>query len=329
MTADAIAQVVADLREGRIMALPGNDKPTSEAAHRAAIQACAATSLIVDATAIYRDLIAPGDPIDVYEDHILVPPAADFAIAYENNHGNVLVLLACTIDVTKDDETRIPGWLSHAVATNTNPPGWRNHLVGDVNGRDIPEDMNGNHEINWAAIRWCVPMLAFAGGRSRGEACPTQGPSCMWVLLATGDGHLEDVHWMMLTNDLEPADVNLAGLVALGAINLLACTNVTAEEPARPRAERRRLARLGVTLKVLTVKPHRKATRGRSASLSADSTRLTSVRGHFAHYGACCSTHEPRGKLFGKLTGRYYIPQHARGNADLGEIRKTYELETS
>jgi hypothetical protein len=147
-------------------------------------------------------------------------------------------------------------------------------------------------------------------------------------MLATGDGKLEDVHWVMLTRALPLEAFQTPSLVLLGAVNLLACTNITAEVPSRPRAESRRLARIGVTVKVLTIHPSgRRSGPSRPRQLS-EGVRLTSVRGHIAHYGACCPTHEPRGLLFGKRTGRVYVPQHGRGSAELGEIRKTYELDT-
>jgi hypothetical protein len=43
-------------------------------------------------------------------------------------------------------------------------------------------------------------------------------------------------------------------------------------------------------------------------------------RGHFRRYD------ENSLGLFGKYHGTFFIPQHARGNTELGEVRKTYEV---
>jgi hypothetical protein len=45
------------------------------------------------------------------------------------------------------------------------------------------------------------------------------------------------------------------------------------------------------------------------------------VRGHMVHYGDCCpGQHAPKGLLFGKITGRFIVPMHARGNPEHGEV---------
>lgn len=45
------------------------------------------------------------------------------------------------------------------------------------------------------------------------------------------------------------------------------------------------------------------------------------------HYGDCCpGRHEPRGLLFGERTGRVWVPQHARGDAEMGTTRQTFHL---
>lgn len=327
MTAEGIARAISDIRAGRVDRLPDVSSETFDQALHAIARVATGDrtvdEVVIDASAVYEDLTSAGKPIDVYEDHVFVPPSRQFTVAYENEHGNVVCMLAATMDLLKDDPTTIPAWLADAVRTGENPPGWR-----DQHDVEFPEEFNGDHDIDWKALRWCCPVFCFAGGRKEGHAVRVQGPSCMWIMLATGEGKLEDVHWIMLTRALPLEAFQTPSLVLLGAVNLLACTNITAEVPPRARAESRRLARIGVTVKVLTVKPHRTARRGVSASISDTQQRLTSVRGHFAHYGACCPTHEPRGLLFGKLTGRYYVPQHARGSAEQGEIVKTYELDT-
>jgi hypothetical protein len=51
------------------------------------------------------------------------------------------------------------------------------------------------------------------------------------------------------------------------------------------------------------------------------------VAGHFAHYGDCCpGEHPPHGKLFGRLTGVYWMDQHTRGDPERGQVKTDFEL---
>lgn len=63
-----------------------------------------------------------------------------------------------------------------------------------------------------------------------------------------------------------------------------------------------------------------RTTKSASAAGGHRSTAIHVVRGHFAHYTA----DKP---LFGRLVGDFWIPQHARGSAEHGEIRKTYKVK--
>jgi hypothetical protein len=47
------------------------------------------------------------------------------------------------------------------------------------------------------------------------------------------------------------------------------------------------------------------------------------VRGHWVEYGP----EYGKGKLFGKLSGRFWVPAHARGSADTGEVVKDYKIK--
>ena len=51
---------------------------------------------------------------------------------------------------------------------------------------------------------------------------------------------------------------------------------------------------------------------------------LHKVRGHFRRYGS-----GGRGKLFGRISGRFWVPAHVRGAADNGVIVTDYELDST
>jgi hypothetical protein len=56
---------------------------------------------------------------------------------------------------------------------------------------------------------------------------------------------------------------------------------------------------------------------------------LSICRGHFVHSGIVGPGGHMRGKLFGSLTGRFWVAQHARGNSELGTIVKDYAVKSN
>ena len=113
--------------------------------------------------------------------------------------------------------------------------------------------------------------------------------------------------------------------VPLFAYNLLNCSNVIlVDEPSRSRSLARRIARTGVTLSEIHVLRQGTTRKSSSATTApAGSTRLHSVRGHTARYGV-----EGRGLLFGRIAGRFWIPQHVRGDSAYGEVEQIYRVDT-
>jgi hypothetical protein len=183
---------------------------------------------------------------------------------------------------------------------------------------------------DWSSVRWVTTSTVWLSGRSNatGRQFPTAGPAYGWRHAIGEHGEPLDLRWIHIVEEYPASNWDMAQLVLLGAMKLLACRNVAIVEPTRPRKERRRIERTGVRVHELTVRPMGKSTRS-IKGVQDGAVPLTSVRGHFAHYGDCCPTvHEPRGKLFGSLTGLYYRPQHARGRQEHGESRHTYRLET-
>ena len=115
-------------------------------------------------------------------------------------------------------------------------------------------------------------------------------------------------------------------LPVLFTFALMHCTNVASVDVPLARRYRRQQARVGNVVDAIRVKtlhlvafsangPDEASTR----SAEAGYTPLHLVRGHFATYT------EDR-KLFGKYTGRFWIPQHNRGSAAFGEVKKRYTV---
>lgn len=281
MTAEAIARVVADLRAARVRTPRTLDPATS----KVTVGRRWTPDTVVDATAIYHSLVERDEPVRLYEDHpCIAPPWPSAVVAYVNEHGNVIAMLA---------------------AVQPDPQRWETA-----------------EPIDWDRVRWVLTTLVFAGGRSAAIGpVPTAGPLHLWEFAIYPDGEPADLHWGQLVADYPMENWDMAHMVLLGALNFLNCRNVELVEPHRPRAERRRIERTGERVYTLSVFPIGRTTRAARRGEGAG-TPLTSVRGHFANYGAAFD----RGRLFGKYEGRYWIPQHARGAADEGEVTHDYKL---
>lgn len=112
----------------------------------------------------------------------------------------------------------------------------------------------------------------------------------------------------------------------LFTLNLLNCRNIVlVTDPARPRKVSRRIARTGVRVSEIHVLPSGVRKVGGEAVKSAPlgSTPFHSVRGHPRKYGM-----DGRGLLFGKYAGQFWIPQHARGNPEIGTVEQTFDIES-
>lgn len=284
MTAEPIARVVDDLRRGRARLLMRDRILNATATERAE-----RPQPVVDATVIYRSLVARERPVDLYGDHpCIAPPWDDAMICYLNEHGNVHVMQLTAQPWPKGERWETP---------NT---------------------------VDWDALRWQIDVFVWLGGRDgKGRDFPTTGPVHLMQYAVMPDGQPADMHYVQLVPRFPLKHWENPQLVVLHALSFLSCVNVDAVEPVRPFPQRRRLAKLGVRVHTLVVRPT-----GRRAASSTKpggdaAVPLHSVRGHFSEYGE----RYDKGRLFGKLEGRYWIPAHARGSAEHGEVDKDYLLQ--
>lgn len=306
-SAEAIAKVCADLKAERITNIFGMDYSKS-------MMEWIRNSEIVDATRIYHDLTDRQKGIDVYKEHVMCPVWKSALVGYVNQHSNVTVMHSFCADYGNGE---VP------IALIGQPPGQER----------MWESLSGTHEIDWPKVQWVYNITVWLGGRSNSTGViPTAGPLHLWRIAVYPDGTMADINWVNLDpkarDDPErwdPDQWDMANLVVLGAINLGNCVNVELREPTRQRAVARRIARTGVRVNEIHVKPISTSYRGRKGdSDTTSSVALHSVRGHFAHYGPKYD----RQLLFGKYEGRYWIPQAARGSAEVGKIEHQYVMES-
>jgi hypothetical protein len=301
VTAEPIARVMADVLTRSVRHLPDPDRESGQSRRRKPIAEFAMEQVddpvVVDATAIYDSCLpAPGEPYNVYEDYpCILPPWNESAICYVNRHGNVHVMHVTT-NSYDDSKRELP---------------------------DPPWPDGDDHTIDWPRVKYMAHVYLYLGGWGNGHAVETTGPLTLWSFALYEDGSPADLHWVKLADAFDPTDDQAPLHVVLAALNFLNCRNVAIVEPKRHRAQARRIERTGVHVHTINVFPPGKQTRGRKGE-PIGGTPLTPVRGHFAHYGPQYG----RGLLFGKHEGRFYIPQHARGNAEDGESAPDYKLVT-
>jgi hypothetical protein len=107
----------------------------------------------------------------------------------------------------------------------------------------------------------------------------------------------------------------------------MSCKNVQLIENQPPRYERRQREREKkpplTKYYTLEIEPMKKIlrTEGKSEEVGLKKA-LHICRGHFAHY-------TPDKPLFGKVSGRFWIPAHVRGSKEVGEIKKDYKINIS
>lgn len=110
------------------------------------------------------------------------------------------------------------------------------------------------------------------------------------------------------------------------ASSFMSCKNIQLVENHPPRYERRQREREKkpplTKYYTLEIEPMKRILRieGKSEEVGLKKA-LHICRGHFAHY-------TPDKPLFGKVSGRFWIPAHVRGSKEAGEIKKDYRIKT-
>lgn len=292
MSAEEIARVVADLREGRAKKPPG---PTTEI-YNAALRLVGLPQPVVDVTALYLERTTTMMDRDwqPYDEHpSIAPPWEDALFCYQNKHGNV-----------------VTGSMHAWEPERTSEPWW-----GTVNEADI----------DWSLMRWRVLFFFWMGGKTQGTIrTVTAGPTWMFEVAVEDTGKPHDMHWTQLYSGTSPEEMQVPQFVVLDALNFLNCRNIEIVEPTRRNFERKRIAKTGVTINELHVFPSGKTSRSAGVKGEPLGSAHAPVRGHFAEYGERYG----KGKLFGKLEGRFYIPPHVRGSKDMGESQQEFTLRT-
>ena len=118
-------------------------------------------------------------------------------------------------------------------------------------------------------------------------------------------------------------------LISIFACHLMHCRNVETEDVDPRRSMSRQMIRAqerkGLPFeyyKRLVVRPISKSRKTRKDVESGPKKRMHLCRGHFVEYGPKYG----KGLLFGRIEGRFFIPPHVRGAAEVGLVEKEYVL---
>jgi hypothetical protein len=289
--AERIAEVVADIRSGRTNHPAATDK-AGMLTSLEMLERAQRPQPVVDCTAIFN-LQRVAARIDLYDDHpSIVPPWVDALLCYANTFGNIICLQVHRKDWDGTTPDRVD-WMT-------------------------------DNDVDWQRVRWVAETAIWVGGVSGdGQPISTSGPCHMFRHAIHDDGSPADINWLALMarrgqfgkhSDIDDANLATweAAMVTVGAsLNFLNGSNVDVAEPARPRPERRRIARTGVAVQTIVVRPpgKRRDRSGAARPIDAAESVLSPVRGHWARYGPGYN----RGLLFGKYHGKFWIPGHVRG----------------
>lgn len=189
-------------------------------------------------------------------------------------------------------------------------------------------------EIEWVMIGTVLAEYHWAG---QGDQIVAIGSVKVW---ADGDGRCLGRSTGSLIDPGEDTDQEavegfesatiLVTIPSLLAISFMHCRNVDllpTEPPERlNRARVKRGKKALARYYTLNIQPMKEILHDEGQVEKTGLKRALHVcRGHFAHYGEAYG----RGRLFGKLEGRFWMPATVKGNLKEGLVVKDYNVKTS
>lgn len=303
---------------------------------------------LIDATFIYHTYLER-DSVALYEDHpSVMPPWPEAFIGYRNNHGNAIVTFVASSpwDQKLADNT---GWTGVAAEAGNSLEEAHTRLdmwtfVGGQRGDGSMSPTAGPMALTQIAVaesgrpldvHWVDLMPGIVDQfhmKTAKKETTLRNDIDDWSMNSIRQSW-QDEGWPRredgaIVRHVDAETWDWPRWTTMGVFTMLNCRNIELVESPLPRAARRREERYGVRSYVLAIQPTGKRRRGGGSEaepLTGSSTPLHSVRGHVRHHGACCGDdHPPRGKLFGRLTCKIWVPFHVRGSVEYGETEQTF-----
>ena len=329
--AEHVAQMVALLRKGQVVVPPSDMLQTHPGVDLAVVHAVLSTTRDMDVRSAQHDADAHMEVVDVTKVQAEVKRDTDAAPKQDDPSGRTKVLL--TWDEISRGKVFSPPWetaifaYSHhtlqrptgglvmlrAVDLTTNThltrfPG----LVEQVQAGSMFKD------VEWGLVRWVLNATIYF--HDTGLPNLLCGPMVMWNIPVYEDGSAAACD---MRAAIDYPETGLDTLIMCHALNICNAANVTLAEPHRPRPVQRRIQRSGVRVTEIHVRSIKASQQSAKGVVQDPGVPLTSVRGHFAEYGPKYG----KGLLFGHIEGRFWRPQHIRGDAAYGEIEHAYVVD--
>lgn len=304
-----------------------------------AVQSDVRLSRVVEATNVYR-YCREQEATDLYELPCAAPPHDVMFVEWMQQNGRRLG----TLGIIRHGPFRI-GMQQPSDVVGAN--GYRQLMPAGANLTDrelhayrdtIPMWLSDNlpGQAAWDGIRWIWGVGVFQedNGRAFGPLATVSAALDEW-------GRLVDVAWRVHMPVKGGAAVDPLTLhpfqIFMMTMNFMQCANIETTYVDPPAALSRKHRKKGhlkpgqdlIRYHVLKVKSSGARTRNRGRpGPSQDLMAFHSVRAEFHHYGDCCpGLHPPKGLAFGKLTGRFWVPSHVRGNPERGVVDKDFTID--
>lgn len=282
---------------------------------RTGFELLADEAVVVDVTNVYESVRTIAEPKGLYDLPCAAPPYPIMTCEYRQRNGQQMCIAAMSDDgpFTLDGET---------IGEISGENGYRSTDTLWISDNQPDADA-------WARTRWLWSLYLFGGmsGKVVGPMTRVRAALDEW-------GQLRDVEYCVYVKNVDHGTmIQNPFVVFMTAINFMQCANIHTvyHEPDDKLARKhRRKGRAPKGLRgwhTIELKP---GPGQRERSGPTDFSALTAhhtVHACFHHYGDCCpGAHAPKGLFFGKHTGRYWVPGHARGNRGAGQIDKDYKL---
>lgn len=298
------------------------------------VQAAVRAATIVEATNVYR-YCREMPPTELYDLPCGAPPHDMMFVEWNQNNGRRLGTLGMIRNGPFRIGLQVP---SEVIGSN----GFRNLRPPDFDLSNVREAIpmwvsdNMPDQAMWDRVRWVWGVGVFQEDRGQvvGPLATMRGALDQW-------GRLLDCVYEVHIDTKRGIDLDSLTLhpfaIFLTTMNFMQCANIEltyVEPPAALSRKHRKRGKLQpgqdlVRYHTLQIRPAGAGTRNRGRSgPSRDLVAFHPVRGEFHHYGDCCpGLHPPKGLLFGKLTGRFWVPAHVRGNPERGAIKQDFVVE--
>jgi hypothetical protein len=289
---------------------------------------------IIDATNVYEYVKGlPG--MDLYDLPCAAPPDPLLIVEWRQ-HNDRGVLLHAVANDTREHPFVIGDRVPDKTAKAN---GYRKLRPLDGSRRQHPPEMWLSdylpNQLAWDNIRWTwtIDMFQEHNGTIFGPFACTCAALNEW-------GELIDVAYeaKIPSDDDMLQKTSIAPFsIFMHTLNFMQCANIQTEyiEPSEKLSRKHRkkghIQKNLLGYHVLRIAAKGPATKTKSAKDGQSAGNLVAfhpVRGEFHHYGDCCpGRHAPKGLLFGKHTGRVWVPGHVRGNPDRGTITRDFEIK--